>query len=173
MSAIARILLQRGERVTGSDAIDSPLIKELRDAGATITVGHDARNVNGATTVVVSSAIDRENPEYRSAIERGIPVIGRGEMLARIMEGRRGIAICGTHGKTTTTAMTAAVLRGANVDASLVLGGIDGALGTNAHDGTAPWFLTEADESDGSFTLLDPAVAVVTNIENDHLTSDA
>ncbi len=173
MSAIARILLQRGERVTGSDTTDSPLIKELRSAGATITVGHDARNVNGATTVVVSSAIDRENPEYRSALERGIPVIGRGEMLARIMEGRRGIAICGTHGKTTTTAMTAAVLRGAGVDASLVLGGIDGELGTNAHDGTAPWFLTEADESDGSFTLLDPAVAVVTNIENDHLTSDA
>jgi len=173
MSAIARILLLRGERVTGSDAIDSPLLKELRAAGATISVGHDARNINGATTVVVSSAIDPENPEYRSAIERGIPVIGRGEMLARIMEGRRGIAICGTHGKTTTTAMTAAVLRGANVDASLVLGGIDGLLGTNAHEGTAPWFLTEADESDGSFTLLDPAVAVVTNIENDHLTSDA
>lgn len=173
MSAIARILLQRGERVTGSDAIDSPLLKELRAAGATVSVGHDAANVNGATTVVVSSAIDRENPEYRCALESGIPVIGRGEMLARIMEGRRGIAIAGTHGKTTTTAMTAAVLRGANVDASLVLGGIDGALGTNAHDGTAPWFLTEADESDGSFSLLDPAIAVVTNIENDHLTSDA
>lgn len=173
MSAIARILLERGERVTGSDAIDSPLLKELRAAGATISIGHDARNVNGATTVVVSSAIDRENPEYRCAVDRGIPIVGRGQMLARIMEGRRGIAICGTHGKTTTTAMTAAVLRGANLDASLVLGGIDGALGTNAHDGTAPWFLTEADESDGSFSLLDPAVAVVTNIENDHLTSDA
>jgi len=173
MSAIARILLARGERVTGSDTNDSPLLKELRAAGATISIGHDAGNVNGATTVVVSSAIDRENPEYRCALERGIPIMGRGQMLAQIMEGRRGIAICGTHGKTTTTAMTAAVLRGAKVDASLVLGGIDGLLGTNAHDGTAPWFLTEADESDGSFTLLDPAIAVVTNIENDHLTSDA
>jgi UDP-N-acetylmuramate--alanine ligase len=173
MSAIARILLARGERVTGSDASGSPLLEELRAAGATISIGHDARNVNGATTVVVSSAIDRENPEYRHALERGIPVVGRGEMLARIMEGRSGIAICGTHGKTTTTAMTAAVLRGADVDASLVLGGIDSSLGTNAHDGTAPWFLTEADESDGSFALLDPTIAVVTNIENDHLTSDA
>jgi UDP-N-acetylmuramate--alanine ligase len=173
MSAIARILLERGERITGSDAIDSPLLNELRAAGATISVGHDPANVNGATTVVVSAAIDPENPEYRSALERGIPVLRRGEMLARIMKGRRGIAICGTHGKTTTTAMAAAVLRGAKIDASLVLGGIDSVLGTNAYDGTAPWFLTEADESDGSFALLDPEIAVVTNIENDHLSSDA
>jgi len=173
MSAIARILLLRGERITGSDAIDSPLLDELRLAGATISVGHDANNVNGASAVIVSSAIDSENPEYRSARERGIPIVRRGEMLARIMEGRRGIAICGTHGKTTTTAMTAAVLRGAGIDASVVLGGIDSETGSNAHDGSAPWFLTEADESDGSFTLLDPAIAVVTNIENDHLSSDA
>jgi len=173
MSAIARILLERGERITGSDATDSPLLQELREAGATVSVGHDAAHVNGANTVVVSSAIDPGNPEYRSALERGIPVLRRGEMLARIMEGSRGIAICGTHGKTTTTAMTAAVLRGANIDASLVLGGIDFAIGTNAHNGSAQWFLTEADESDGSFTLLDPVIAVVTNIENDHLSSDA
>lgn len=173
MSAIARILLARGERITGSDVLDSPLLNELRAAGATISIGHDATHVNGASTVVVSAAIDPENPEYRTALERGIPVVRRGEMLARIMQGKRGIAICGTHGKTTTTAMTAAILRAAKIDASLVLGGIDGVLGTNAHDGSAPWFLTEADESDGSFTLLDPAVAVVTNIENDHLSSDA
>jgi len=173
MSAIARILLERGERVTGSDAADSPLVQELRAAGATISIGHDAGNVNGASTVVVSAAIDPENAEYRSALERGIPIVRRGEMLARIMEGSRGIAICGTHGKTTTTAMAAAVLRGAKIDASLVLGGIDGAMGTNAHNGSAQWFLTEADESDGSFSLLDPVVAVVTNIENDHLSSDA
>jgi len=173
MSAIARILLERGERITGSDVTDSPLLQELRDAGADITVGHDAANVNGASAVIVSSAIDAENPEYKGALERGIPVVRRGEMLARIMEGKRGIAICGTHGKTTTTAMAAAVLRGAKIDASLVLGGIDGVLGTNAHDGSAPWFLTEADESDGSFSLLDPLIAVVTNIENDHLSSDA
>jgi UDP-N-acetylmuramate--alanine ligase len=88
------------------------------------------------------------------------------------MEGRRGIAICGTHGKTTTTAMTHAVLRAGGIDAGLVLGGIDGTLHTNAHDGTSPWFVTEADESDGSFALLEPTIAVVTNVENDHLNSD-
>ncbi len=173
MSAIARILIARGESVTGSDVADSPLVAELRALGAAITIGHDTKNVNGAKTVVVSSAIDSENPEYLHACERGIPVLRRGEMLRRIMDGRKGIAICGTHGKTTTTAMTAGILRGADVDASLVLGGIDVNTGTNAHDGSAPWFLTEADESDGSFSLLEPAIAAVTNIENDHLSSDA
>ncbi len=173
MSAIARILLARGESVTGSDAADSPLVQELRTLGARVAVGHDCKNVNGARAVIVSSAIDAENPEYRHAVERGIPVVRRGEMLRRIMEGRKGIAICGTHGKTTTTAMTAAILRTAGVDASLVLGGIDVNTGTNAHNGSAPWFLTEADESDGSFSLLEPAIAVVNNIENDHLSSDA
>jgi UDP-N-acetylmuramate--alanine ligase len=173
MSAIARVLLARGERVTGSDVSESPLLDELRKQGATVTVGHDASNVNGARAVVVSSAIDSTNPEYVHAKERGIPIVRRGEMLRRIMEGSRGIAICGTHGKTTTTAMTAAVLRTGGVDASLVLGGVDVVTGTNAHNGHAPWFLTEADESDGSFALLEPAIAVVANIENDHLSSDA
>jgi UDP-N-acetylmuramate--alanine ligase len=173
MSAIARILLARGEAVTGSDVSDSPLLDELRNLGAAISVGHDTRNVNGARAVVVSSAIDTANPEYRHAEEQGIPIVRRGEMLRRIMEGSKGIAICGTHGKTTTTAMTAAILRAANIDASLVLGGIDVNTGTNAHNGSAPWFLTEADESDGSFSLLEPSVAVVNNIENDHLSSDA
>ena len=173
MSAIARILLARGEAVTGSDVSESPLLDELRTLGATIAVGHDTRNVNGARAIVVSSAIDTSNPEYRHAEERGIPIVRRGEMLRRIMEGSKGIAICGTHGKTTTTAMTAAILRAANIDASLVLGGIDVNTGTNAHNGTAPWFLTEADESDGSFSLLEPSIAVVNNIENDHLSSDA
>ena len=173
MSAIAHILLARGERVTGSDVSESPLLDELRRQGATIAVGHDAQNVNGARTVIVSSAIDSANPEYVHAKECGIPIVRRGEMLRRIMEGVRGIAICGTHGKTTTTAMTSAVLRAGGVDASLVLGGVDVVTGTNAHNGRAPWFLTEADESDGSFALLKPAIAVVTNIENDHLSSDA
>lgn len=173
MSAIARVLLARGESITGSDVSDSPLIAELRKLGATVMIGHDSANVNGARALVVSSAIDPQNPEYRHAQERGIPIVRRGEMLRRIMEGRRGIAICGTHGKTTTTAMTSAVLRSGGIDASLVLGGIDVITKTNAHDGHAPWFLTEADESDGSFALLEPAVAVVTNIENDHLESDA
>ncbi len=172
MSAIARILLGRGERISGSDLVDSMLLDDLRAAGARVTIGHAEANVNGARALVVSSAIDPANPEYRTALACGIPIVRRGEMLAELMRGQRGIAICGTHGKTTTTAMTAAVLRGGNVDASLVLGGIAIDTNTNAHDGASPWFLTEADESDGSFALLDPAVAVVTNVENDHLASD-
>jgi len=172
MSAIARILIARGEPVSGSDVKNTPLIEKLRAEGARITVGHDARNIAGAHTVVVSSAIDRRNPEYTAAQRAGTPILHRGEMLARVMQGRRGVAVCGTHGKTTTTAMTHAALRLCGVDASLVLGGIDGLLETNAHDGTSPWFVTEADESDGSFALLTPSVAIVTNIENDHLGSD-
>ncbi len=173
MSAIARILLARGEQVTGSDTGESALTRQLRDLGARVDIGHRKEHVNGARAVVVSSAIDPGNPEYTSALERGIPILRRGEMLREIMHGTQGIAVCGTHGKTTTTAMTAAILRGAGIDASLVLGGVDVVTGTNAHNGTAPYFLTEADESDGSFALLDPAIAVVTNIENDHLSSDA
>ena len=172
MSAIARILLARGEAVSGSDVNATPLVEALRLEGANVTIGHHAGNVRGAHTVIVSSAIDRRNPEFAAARRSGIPVLRRGEMLAQLVSGRRGIAVCGTHGKTTTTAMTHAVLRAGGVDASLVLGGIDGVLDTNAHDGRSPWFVTEADESDGSFALLEPAMAVVTNIENDHLTSD-
>ncbi len=172
MSAIARILLARGERVSGSDVRETPLVLRLRDEGATITIGHDAANVAGATAVVVSSAIDRRNPEYVAAQRAGIPVLHRGELLARLVAERAGIAVCGTHGKTTSTSMVHTALRAGNIDASLVLGGIDGVLGTNAHDGSSPWFVTEADESDGSFALLDPRIAIVTNIENDHLKSD-
>ncbi|MGZ3522567.1 MAG: UDP-N-acetylmuramate--L-alanine ligase [Vulcanimicrobiaceae bacterium] len=172
MSAIARILLARGERISGSDVKESPLLDELRALGARIDIGHAASNIEGAQALVVSSAITPQNVEYRAALARNIPVIHRGEMLAQLMRERRGIAICGTHGKTTTTAMTDAVLRAGGVDASLALGGIAIDTGTNAHDGTAPWFLTEADESDGSFALLDPTIAVVTNVENDHLASD-
>lgn len=172
MSAIARILRARGESVSGSDLSVTPLVDELRAAGIKVALGHNARNLRDADVVVVSSAIDRHNPESLAAVRRGIPVLHRGEMLARLMAGRRGIAICGTHGKTTTTAMTHAVLRAGGIDAGLVLGGVDVTLGSNAHDGKSPWFLTEADESDGSFALLEPAMAVVTNIENDHLSSD-
>lgn len=172
MSAIARILLARGENVSGSDVAATPLIERLRNEGVRVAIGHDAANVDGAHTVVVSSAIDHRNPEYAVAQRRGLRLLHRGEMLARLIDGRRGIAVCGTHGKTTTTAMTHLVLRLGGVDASLVLGGIDGVLDTNAHAGTSDWFVTEADESDGSFALLEPAIAVLTNIENDHLASD-
>jgi len=172
MSAIARILLARGEAVTGSDVKETPLILRLREEGARVTIGHDPANIEHASTVIVSSAIDRRNPEYVAAQRGGVPLLHRGEMLAQLLAQRRGVAVCGTHGKTTTTAMIHAVLRAGEIDASLVLGGIDGVLGTNAHDGTSPWFVTEADESDGSFALLGPEIAVVNNIENDHLSSD-
>ncbi len=172
MSAIARVLLARGDAVSGSDVAVTPLVEQLRSEGIRVTIGHHARNVRGAETVVVSSAIERSNPEYVAAVRSGIAVLHRGEMLAQLLRGRRGIAVCGTHGKTTTTAMTHAVLRAGGVDAGLVLGGIDTALRTNAHDGASEWFVTEADESDGSFALLEPSVAIVTNLENDHLTSD-
>lgn len=172
MSAIARILRSRGERVSGSDVSATPLLEQLRSEGVRVTIGHDAENVRGAKTVVVSSAIDRRNPEYVGAMRRGIEVLHRGEMLARLLADRRGIAVCGTHGKTTTTAMTHAVLRAGGIDPGLVLGGIDVSLHSNAYDGSDSWFVTEADESDGSFALLEPVVAVVTNLENDHLTSD-
>ena len=172
MSAIARILLARREAVSGSDLAVTPLVDQLRSEGVHVTIGHDARNVRNAHTVVVSSAIERSNPEFRAAARRGIPLLHRGEMLAQLLRERRGIAVCGTHGKTTTTAMTHAVLRYGGIDAGLVLGGIDGSLQTNAYEGKSPWFVTEADESDGSFALLEPSIAIVTNLENDHLTSD-
>lgn len=173
MSAIARIVLARGESVSGSDMQDSRLIAALRSAGARVAIGHNACNVGDARLVVVSSAVGEDNVECRAAAAAGIPILRRGEMLARIMQGRRGIAIAGTHGKTTTTAMIACILQCAGVDASVVLGGEAIDTGTNARDGAAPWFLTEADESDGSFMHLSPRIAVVTNIENDHIVSDA
>jgi UDP-N-acetylmuramate--alanine ligase len=172
MSAIARVLLARGERVSGSDVKVTPLVEALRREGVSVAIGHAASNVRQARTVVVSSAIALRNPEYAAARRSGIPVLHRGEMLAQLLAGRRGIAVCGTHGKTTTTAMTHAVLRAGGIDASLVLGGIDRLLDTNAYHGTSSWLVTEADESDGSFALLEPAMAVVTNVENDHLASD-
>jgi UDP-N-acetylmuramate--alanine ligase len=172
MSAIARILRSRGEAVSGSDLTETPLVEELRREGIRVAIGHDARNIAGAHTVVVSSAVDWRNPECAAAQREGVPVLHRGEMLARLLEGRQGIAVCGTHGKTTTTAMTHAVLRAGEIDGGLVLGGIDPSLGSNAHDGSSRWFVSEADESDGSFALLEPTIAVVTNIENDHLSSD-
>lgn len=173
MSAIARIFLARGEAVSGSDVRESALIADLRSAGATVFIGHAAENIANAHTVVASSAIDPHNPEFAAAQSAGLPILRRGEMLARLMQGRRGIAIAGTHGKTTTTAMTAAILRHGGVDATVLIGGEAHDTGTNAHDGSSDWFLTEADESDGSFMQLHPQIAMVTNIENDHMASDA
>lgn len=172
MSALARVLLARGESVRGSDSKEAPLLDRLRDEGADVRVGHAARNVDGADRVVFSSAVEHDNPECVEARRRGIPLLHRGELLAMLLRESRGIAISGTHGKTTTTAMVHAALRAGGIDATLVLGGIDAALDTNAHLGSDPWFVCEADESDGSFVLLEPEIAVLTNIENDHLASE-
>ena len=172
MSAIARILLTRGDRISGSDLHDSPLIEQLRSSGARISIGHRARNIDGARAIVISSAIGPTNPEFLAASERGLPIYRRGEMLAQLMRGRRGIAVAGTHGKTTTTAMTACVLNGAGFDPTVLIGGEAIEWASNARDGSGEWFLTEADESDGSFMELLPEIALVTNIENDHIASD-
>ena len=149
MSAIARLLLARGHSVSGSDIKMTPLIERLQREGIHIAIGHDAANVRDDAIVVVSSAIDRRNAEYVAAQRSGTTLLHRGELLAQLVRERRGIAVCGTHGKTTTTAMIHGALRHGGIDASLVLGGIDAALDTNAHDGSSPWFVTEADESDG------------------------
>lgn len=172
MSALARLLQASGETVRGSDVAESVLIGRLREEGIDVRIGHETQNVAEADRVVFGSAIDRNNPEYLEARRLRIPLVHRGELLAEMLHGARGIAISGTHGKTTTTAMVHAVLRAAGIDASLVLGGIDVALESNAHLGKDAWFVTEADESDGSFVLLRPEIAVVTNIENDHLSSN-
>jgi UDP-N-acetylmuramate--alanine ligase len=172
MSALARISLARGARVTGSDVRATPLVEQLRAEGIEITVGHRAENIGEATLVVVSSAIAPENPELEAARARRTRVLGRGEMLAELIADRKTIAIAGTHGKTTTTAMIAGILEAAQLDPGVMIGGIRIEDETNARLGNGPWFVTESDESDGSFLHLRPAVAVVTNIENDHVAND-
>ena len=173
MSALARILLQRGYRVSGSSDRATPLTARLIEEGATVAIGHDARNLGAAGTVVVSTAIGERNPEVVAARERDLPVVHRGALLAMLMEGRRGIAIAGTHGKTTTTAMVARVLECAGLDPSVAVGGERVDSGTNAREGGGPWFVAESDESDGSFLALHPEIAVVTNIDNDHVDTAA
>jgi len=173
MSALARILLQRGYRVSGSSDRATPLTARLAEEGAVVSIGHDARNLGAAGAIVVSSAIGDANPEVLAARERELPVLHRGALLARLMEGRRGIAVAGTHGKTTTTAMIARVLECAGLDPSVAVGGERIDSGSNAREGAGPWFVAESDESDGSFLELRPHIAVVTNIDNDHVESDA
>ncbi len=173
MSALARILLQRGLRVSGSTDRATALTEALAVEGARVAVGHAAANLDGAGTVVVSSAIARDNPEYAAARERELPILHRGALLAELMAGRRGIAVGGTHGKTTTTAMIARTLESGGLDPTVVIGGERIDTGSNARDGRGAWFVSEADESDLSFLDLRPEIAVVTNIENDHISSDA
>jgi len=172
MSALARLLLARGYRVSGSSDRGSALTERLAAEGATIAIGHAARNLGGARTVVRSSAIAATNPELVAARELGLDVVHRGELLARLMQGTRGIAIGGTHGKTTTTAMTACILEAAGLDPTVAVGGERVDTGSNARNGHGAWFVAESDESDRSFLDLHPEVAVVTNIENDHVDSE-
>lgn len=172
MSAIARLLLARGLRVSGSDVARTPVVEALERAGARVTIGHRAENVAGAQRVVVSSAIAATNPEHIAARAARCEIVARGTMLAELTLGQRLIAIAGTHGKSTTTAMTAAILETAGYDPTSAVGAIRSDTGSNARAGAGEWFVTEADESDGSFLALRPEIAVVTNVENDHLDSD-
>jgi UDP-N-acetylmuramate--alanine ligase len=173
MSALARILLQRGVKVSGSSDRATSLTERLRDEGAAIAIGHAAGNLGDASRVIVSSAIAEENPEVFAARARGLDVMRRGTLLAELMAAKRGIAISGTHGKTTTTAMAACVLEAGGIDPTVLVGGERVDTGTNARVGASEWFLSESDESDRSFLELRPEIAVLTNVENDHIDSDA
>jgi UDP-N-acetylmuramate--alanine ligase len=172
MSGIARIMLARGIPVSGSDSMPSAMLDELAALGASVHVGHASGNLGGlgaGDTLVVSSAIRPDNPELAEASRRGMRVLHRAAALASVMAGRRVIAIAGTHGKTTTTSMLTTVLRECGADPGYVIGGILTETGLGAEDGTGTDFVAEADESDGSFLLLSPDVAVITNVEADHL----
>lgn len=169
MSGIARILLARGATVSGSDAKESVALTTLRALGATVHVGHDAAHLGGATVVVATSAIRRSNPELREAVARGLPLLHRAAALGELMHGRTGVAVAGTHGKTTTTSMLVVALQHCHLDPSFAIGADLNEVGSGAHAGSGPHFVAEADESDGSFLLLHPHTAVVTNVEADHL----
>jgi UDP-N-acetylmuramate--alanine ligase len=169
MSGIARILLARGIPVSGTDAKQSRALAALAALGARVHVGHAAERVEGARTVVFSSAIRPDNPELVQARRRGLRVLPRAAALAEVMAGRLGVAVAGTHGKTTTTSMLTVALQHCGADPSFAIGGDLNEPGSNAHHGSGEMFIAEADESDGSFLLLSPYVAVVTNVEPDHL----
>ncbi|MCU1436692.1 MAG: UDP-N-acetylmuramate--alanine ligase [Pseudarthrobacter sp.] len=169
MSAVARIMVARGVSVSGSDAKDLPVMAELAAAGARIAVGYAASNVGDAQTVVAGSAIRADNPELMAAREAGLPVLHRSEALAATMGNDVVVTVAGTHGKSTTTSMITVLLQGAGLDPSFAIGANVPALGVNAAHGTAGIFVAEADESDGSFLNYRPKIAVVTNVEPDHL----
>ena len=169
MSGIAEVLLSQGYTVSGSDTSESAVVAHLRSMGATVAVGHSAENVTDADVLVKSTAISEDNPEVLEARRRGIPVIPRAEMLAELMRLRQGIGIAGTHGKTTTTSLTAAIFDAAKLDPTVIIGGRLNAYGTNAHLGTGKYLIAESDESDGSFLCLFSIVNVVTNVDEDHL----
>jgi UDP-N-acetylmuramate--alanine ligase len=170
MSGIAEILLNLGYQISGSDLKLSPITERLSNHGAVIHEGHAAENITGAKALVVSSAVDESNPEVQEARRIGIPVIPRGELLAELMRLKFGIAIAGSHGKTTTTSITATILNHAGLDPTVVVGGrVETMGGSNARLGQSQLLVVESDESDGSFLKLSPIIAVVTNIDREHL----
>lgn len=169
MSGIAEVLVNLGYVVQGSDASDNYNLDRLRKKGAKVSVGHKAENIDGAEVVVVSTAIKRDNPELMAARERRIPVVRRAEMLAELMRLKSCVAIAGTHGKTTTTTMVATLLDAGGLDPTVINGGIINAYGSNARLGAGDWMVVEADESDGTFLKLPTDVAIVTNIDPEHL----
>ncbi len=169
MSGIAEVLLTLGYQITGSDIKESARTRNLERRGARVVYEHDETNVHGADVVVLTSAVGEENPEVQEAHRRGIPVIPRAEMLAELMRLKQGIAVAGTHGKTTTTAMVSTVLQAADFDPTVVVGGRLHNTGIGARLGTGEQIVVEADESDGSFLKLSPVMSIVTNIEDDHI----
>jgi UDP-N-acetylmuramate--alanine ligase len=169
MSGIAEVLANLGYTVRGSDVAEGANVKRLADKGIAVAIGHDARNIEGAKVVVVSSAIRRDNPELVAARTLRLPVVRRAEMLAELMRLKSCVAIAGTHGKTTTTSMVAALLDAGNLDPTVINGGIINAYGTNARLGAGDWMVVEADESDGTFLKLPADVAIVTNVDPEHL----
>lgn len=169
MSGIAEVFLRQGFSVSGSDLADSAVIANLRSLGAQIFIGHRAEQIHGSHVVVYSSAVQSDNPELVEAHRERIPAIPRAEMLAELMRGKTGIALAGSHGKTTTTSMVATILGGAGLDPTVVIGGKLDSIGGNARLGLGQFVVAEADESDGSFLKLPATFAAVTNIDNDHL----
>ena len=169
MSGIAEVLINLNYEVSGSDISDSEIIDRLRSMGAEVHIGHAASNIDTADMIVISSAIDHGNPELIAAKLKGIPVLARAEMLSSLMNMKRGIAIAGTHGKTTTTSLVASIFTEASLDPTFINGGIINSFASNAKLGKGDYLVAEADESDQSFLMLQPSVSIITNIEEDHL----
>lgn len=169
MSGIAEVLLSLGYRVSGSDVSDSANVQKLRKLGAKVAVGHSEENCHEATVMVYSSAINETNPEMKYAKENNIPLMRRAEMLAELMRLKHGLAVAGTHGKTTTTSFLATILQESDFDPTYIIGGVVKNLDGHAKVGEGKYLVAEADESDGSFLLLSPIMSIITNIDNDHL----
>jgi UDP-N-acetylmuramate--alanine ligase len=171
MCGIAEVLLNQGYQITGSDLRQSAVTERLVSMGAKVFIGHDSENVEQADVLVVSTAIDENNPEIKSALEQRVPIVRRAEMLAELMRFRHGIAVAGTHGKTTTTSLVTSILAEGNFDPTFVIGGKLNSAGTNARLGASRYLVAEADESDASFLHLQPMVSIVTNIDADHMST--